>query len=124
MSPAAGVNPIIAGLACRCPNCGRGPLFSGFLKVARGCPACGRDFSRMGQSGDGPAVFIILIVGFLCCFGALFTDLSMHPPIWVTLILWVPLAGLLSVALIRPLKGVMVALQFHNKASEARRGGV
>ena len=119
----AGVNPIVAGLACRCPNCGRMPLFAGFLKLARGCPACGQDFSRF-QSGDGPAVFIILIVGFVCCFGALFTDLSMHPPIWATLLVWMPVAGIASVALIRPLKGLMVSLQFHNKASEARRGGV
>ncbi len=124
MTGRPGVNPFLVGLACRCPRCGRGPLFSGFLKVARGCPACGQDFSRAGESGDGPAVFIILIVGFLCCFGALFTDLSVHPPIWMTLIVWVPLAGLLSVLLIRPLKGVMVALQFHNRASEARRGGL
>ncbi len=70
----AGVNPVFAGLACRCPNCGRSPLFAGFLKLARGCPACGQDFSRF-QSGDGPAVFVILIVGFLCCFAALFSDL-------------------------------------------------
>ena len=119
----AGVNPVVAGLACRCPNCGRSPLFAGFLKLARGCPACGQDFSRF-QSGDGPAVFIILIVGFLCCFGALFTDLSLHPPIWVTLLFWMPVAGIASVALIRPLKGLMISLQFHNKASEARRGGI
>ena len=123
MTNVAGVNPILAGLACRCPNCGRSPLFTGFLKLARGCPACGQDYSRF-QSGDGPAVFIILIVGFVCCFGALFADLSMHPPIWVTLLFWMPVAGIASVALIRPLKGVMVALQFHNKASKARRGGV
>ena len=119
----AGVNPFLAGIACCCPNCGRGPLFSGFLKIARGCPACGESFDR-ADSGDGPAVFIILIVGVVCCFGALYTDLSAHPPIAVTLAIWVPLAGLLSVALMRPLKGVMVALQFYNHASEARRGGI
>ena len=76
------------------------------------------------ESGDGAAVFIVLIVGFICCFGALLTDLSLQPPIWATLLFWMPVAGVASVALIRPLKGVMVALQFHNKASEARRGGV
>ena len=119
----AGLNPVVAGLACRCPGCGRSPLFAGFLRLARGCPACGQDFSRL-QSGDGPAVFIILIVGFLCCFGALFTDLFLHPPIWATLLFWMPVAGIASVALIRPLKGLMVSLQFHNKASEARRGGL
>ncbi len=119
----AGVNPFLAGIACRCPVCGRGPLFDGFLKLATACVACGQDFAR-ADSGDGPAVFIILIVGFLACFGALLTDLSLHPPIWVTMIIWLPVAGLASVGLIRPLKGVMVALQFHNHASEAGRGGV
>ena len=119
----AGVNPFVAGIACRCPVCGRGPMFDGFLKLAPACSACGQDFSRL-ESGDGPAVFIILIVGFLCCFGALFTDLALHPPIWVTLIVWLPLAGVASVALLRPLKGVMVALQVQNHASEAGRGGV
>jgi uncharacterized protein (DUF983 family) len=117
----AGVNPFLAGLACRCPECGRGPLFAGFLKLAPACSACGFDFSR-ADSGDGPAVFIILIVGFVACFGALFTDLSLRPPIWLTLAIWMPLAGALSLALLRPFKGVMVALQFHNRASEARRG--
>lgn len=117
----AGVNPILAGIACRCPHCGRGPLFSGFLRLARGCPMCGESFER-ADSGDGPAVFIILIVGFVCCFGALATDLSAHPPIAVTLAIWLPLAAVLSLALMRPLKGVMIALQFHNRAAEARHG--
>ncbi|MGC1301060.1 MAG: DUF983 domain-containing protein [Caulobacteraceae bacterium] len=96
-------------------------MFAGFLKLAPVCSACGLDLSR-AESGDGPAVFIILIVGFLACFGALFTDLSMRPPIWLTLAIWMPLAGAMSLALLRPFKGVMVALQIHNRASEARNG--
>ena len=119
----AGVNPFLAGIACRCPSCGRGPLYSGVLRVARGCPACGESFDR-ADSGDGPAVFIILVVGFVCCFGALLTDLALHPPLAFTLGAWVPLAGVLSIFLIRPFKGVLVAVQFHHRAAEARRGGV
>lgn len=96
-------------------------MFAGYLKLAETCAACGFDFRR-ADSGDGPAVFIILIVGFVACFGALFTDLSLHPPIWLTLLIWMPLAALLALGLLRPFKGVMVALQFHNRASEARHG--
>ena len=123
MIPAEGVNPFLAGLCGRCAICGRGPLFDGFLKVAPGCAACGADFA-FADSGDGPAVFIILIVGFLACFGMLFSDLALHLPIWLTLLIWLPVAGAASVGLMRPLKGLMVAAQFHNNASEARRGGL
>lgn len=117
----AQVNPIVAGLTCRCPNCGEGALFEGFLKVSPRCEACGMDLSR-ADSGDGPAVFIVLIVGMIACFGALVTEVAFHPPIWVHLVLWLPLSGVLSLALMRPLKGVMITLQFHHKASEAGHG--
>ena len=113
-----GVNPVAAGLACRCPNCGEGDLFSGFLTVTDRCDACGLDL-RAADSGDGPAVFIILIVGCLVGFGALISEVAFHPPVWVHLIVWLPLTLILCLALLRPFKGVMLAMQFHNKASEA-----
>lgn len=112
------VNPFLAGIACRCPNCGEGNLFEGFLKVAPQCEACGFDL-RKADSGDGPAVFIILIVGCIVGFGALITEVAAHPPVWVHMVLWLPLTLILCLALLRPFKGVMIALQFHNKASEA-----
>jgi uncharacterized protein (DUF983 family) len=115
------VNPIVAGVACRCPNCGEGPLFSGFLKVADRCEACGFDLKK-ADSGDGPAVFVILFVGFLVCFAMLFSEIAFHPPIWVHLVLWLPLGAILCLLLLRPFKGVLIALQFHHKAEEARRG--
>jgi uncharacterized protein (DUF983 family) len=117
----ASVNPIVAGLACRCPNCGEGALFDGYLTVSPRCEACGQDL-RAADSGDGPAVFIVLIVGVVVCFGALITEVTIHPPIWVHLIIWLPLTAILTLALLRPFKGVMLALQFHHKASEARNG--
>jgi uncharacterized protein (DUF983 family) len=116
----AGVNPVLAGLACRCPNCGEGALFSGFLTVSKRCEACGLDLSA-ADSGDGPAVFIILIVGIIVCFGALITEITVHPPAWVHLAIWLPLTAILVLALVRPFKGVMLAMQFHHRASEARR---
>ena len=118
----AGVNPVVAGVLCRCPNCGEGPLFAGFLKVTPRCEACGYDLSA-ADSGDGPAVFIILVVGFIACFGILITEVSLQPPIWVLLVTWLPVAAVLMLVLIRPFKGVMLAMQFHHKASEHRSDG-
>ena len=112
-------NPLLAGFAGRCPNCGEGFLFEGFLKVAPECEACGADFAN-ADSGDGPAVFVILIAGFLVAFAALFTEFAWRPPIWLHLILWLPATLILSLGLMRPFKGVMLAAQFMNKASEAR----
>jgi len=116
-------NPFVAGLACRCPNCGRGRLFEGFLRVAERCEACGFDL-RAADSGDGPAVFIILIVGFVACFGMLFTEIAYRPPIWVELSVWPLVGAVLCLALLRPAKGLMLAMQFHNRASEAGGGDV
>ena len=112
-------NPVLAGLACRCPNCGEGPLFDGFLKVSDRCEACGFDLGA-ADSGDGPAVFIILIVGAIVGFGALVTEVMVHPPVWVHMVIWLPLTCVLVLALLRPFKGVMLAMQFHHRASEAR----
>jgi uncharacterized protein (DUF983 family) len=117
----AGVNPIAAGLACRCPNCGEGPLFEGYLKVSARCEACGFDL-RKADSGDGPVVFIVLVVGAIVCFAALLVEVAFSPPIWLHLVLWLPLTAILTLVLMRPFKGVMLALQFHHKASEARHG--
>ena len=114
-------NPLLAGLSGRCPNCGEGFLFEGFLKVAPTCEACGYDFSK-ADSGDGPAVFVILIAGFVVAVGALFTEFALHPPVWVHLVVWLPATLILSLGLMRPLKGAMLAAQFMNKASEHRHG--
>jgi uncharacterized protein (DUF983 family) len=113
------VNPVAAGLSCRCPNCGEGHLFEGYLRVSRRCEACGLDLSA-ADSGDGPAVFIVLIVGMVVCFAALITEVVFHPPVWLHLIIWLPVTAIMVLALIRPFKGVMLAMQFHHRASEAR----
>lgn len=95
-------------------------MFDGFLKVAPACEACGYNLAA-ADSGDGPAVFVIMIAGFLVAFAALFTEFTFHPPIWVHLLLWLPATLIFTIGLLRPLKGVMLAAQFMNKASEARR---
>ena len=120
MTQKTGAAPFLAGASGRCPNCGEGALFAGFLRVAPRCDRCGFDFSKV-DSGDGPAVFVIFIAGFIAAFGVLFTEIAWRPPIWVHLVVWLPLAAGLCLALLRPMKGLMIAAQFANKASEHRR---
>lgn len=113
-------NPFLWGAIGRCPNCGQGPLFSGFLALTPECSSCGHALGR-SDSGDGPAVFVIILAGFPVVFAALFTEVAFHPPLWVHLVLWLPLIVILSLALLRPLKGLMVAAQIRNRAAEHRR---
>lgn len=111
------LSPIRTGIACRCPRCGQGRLFDGFLTLTPRCRACGLDNSIF-DPGDGPAVFIILVAGFVVVAGALITEIAWQPPIWVHLILWLPLGLVLPLLLLRPFKGVLIALQFRHKAQE------
>lgn len=120
MTPRTGVNPFLAGARSRCPNCGQGALFAGFLSVRPQCAECGFDLAK-ADSGDGPSVFVIMIVGFIVVFAALFTEIAVRPPIWLHLVLWLPLAGGLCLALLRPAKGLMIAAQFRNKAAQHAR---
>ena len=115
----ARIDPIRAGLLCRCPNCGKGALFSGFLKVVERCAVCGFDFARL-NTGDGAAIFIMQIAGGLVVFGALFVQVAYNPPIWAMLIVALPLVVGLSLGLMRPGKGAMIALQMRNRAGQAR----
>ncbi|RYE44106.1 MAG: DUF983 domain-containing protein [Hyphomicrobiales bacterium] len=115
-------SPFATGLACRCPRCGEGPLFSGFLKPVSRCESCGEDLS-FAAATEGPAVFIILIVGFVIVGAAAAVEGLFHPPPFVHLLLWLPSTVILSLLLLRPLKATMVALQYHNRAGEGRLDG-
>jgi uncharacterized protein (DUF983 family) len=110
----ARIDPIRAGLLCRCPHCGRGKLFAGFLKVVDRCAVCGFDFTRL-NTGDGAAVFIMQIAGAPVVFSALFVEIAYRPPIWLHLAVWPLLTVVLALGLMRPGKGVMVALQMRNR---------
>ncbi len=114
------VNPFLAGALSRCPCCGRGPLFTGFLTVVSRCGACGLDLA-VADSGDGPAVFLIMVVGFIVVFAALAVEIAFHPSLWLHLALWPALAVGLCFALLRPAKGLMLAAQVHNQASQHQR---
>jgi len=110
---------LAAGLAGRCPACGRGKLFSGYLTLAPRCNVCGLDYS-FAEAGDGPAVFVILITGFIVVGAALFVEMAYAPPYWLHALIWGPLAILLPLLLLRSFKGVLVALQYKHKAEEGR----
>ena len=84
------VSPLIAGLTCRCPRCGRGKLFEGFLSLPQCCSVCGLDYSFI-DAGDGPAVFIMFFAGFVVVGAALIVEALYQPPFWVHALLWVPL---------------------------------
>ncbi len=111
----------LSGLLGRCPRCGAGALFEGFLTVRAACPRCGADL-RAAESGDGPVVIILLLVGAIGCGGLLYSELALHSPIWLQLLIWIPVTGGLAVLALRPLKGVMIALQLGFNASEAKSG--
>ena len=108
-------SPIAAGLACRCPRCGKGKLFQGFLALRPSCEACGLDYA-FADAGDGPAVFVILIIGFVVVGFALWLEVAYSPPLWLHFILWVPLALVLCLTALRLIKGVLITLQYRNKA--------
>jgi uncharacterized protein (DUF983 family) len=112
-------SPFVAGLKCRCPRCGDGRLFAGFLELAPRCGKCGLDYD-FADAGDGPAVFVILIAGFLVVGLAVVVEFIWRPPYWLHAILWIPLVLAVTLGLLRPLKGLLVALQFHHKAAEGR----
>ena len=116
------VSPLAAGLGCKCPRCGRGRLYAGLLKVADKCEVCGLDLAKQ-DSGDGPAVFVILILGFIVVGLALWVELAYEPPFWVHALLWPPLILITCLAPLRPVKGLLIALQYHHKAEEGRLVG-
>ncbi len=113
------ISAFTTGLAGRCPRCGDGKLFSGFLTVAPRCDVCGLDYS-FADSGDGPAVFVTLIGGFLVLGIALAIDMTYEPPLWVYLVFFLPLAVLVCLGILRPAKSLLIALQYQNKAAPGR----
>jgi uncharacterized protein (DUF983 family) len=123
MSPEQRVYPSISaistGLAGRCPRCGDGHIFQGFLTVAPKCQVCGLDFG-FADSGDGPAVFVTLIAGFVVLGSALIIDMTYEPPIWVFMVIFIPLTLVVCLGMLRPLKGVLIALQYKNDAAPGR----
>lgn len=110
---------IATGLAGCCPRCAEGALFTGFLTPVSTCESCGLDLG-FADSGDGPAIFIIFVVGFIVVSLALVVDVIFSPSMLVHMALWIPLTVILAIALMRPFKGIMIALQYRHDAGEGR----
>jgi len=108
---------LLSGMAGRCPRCGEGPLFDGYLTVSPNCTVCGLGFSGH-DAGDGPAVFAIFILGFAVVGLAIVFEWLVGPPLWVHALIWtvVTLGG--TLALLRPLKGLTIAAQYRYRSVE------
>jgi len=102
-----------AALLCRCPRCGEGRIFSGLLTVHGTCPACGLDLSSE-DAGDGPAVFVMFPLGALVVGVGAWIEISYSPPIWVHLLVQIPLILIGALVLLRPLKAGLIALQYRH----------
>ena len=119
MAEFAIVSPFSAGLRCRCPRCGEGALYEGLLTTVRErCATCGLDL-KAHDAGDGPAVFVILVLGFLVVAAALIVEVKFSPPLWVHALLWPGfiLAG--AIFMLRVFKATLIALQFRHRSSGA-----
>jgi len=113
--------PSATGMKGRCPRCGKGALFAGYLDLAPSCPVCGLDYA-FADAGDGAAWFVTLIAGTLAVSAVLWVELSWSPPYWVHALIAVPLAVGLPLLLLRPIKGWLIAQQYRTRAAEGRHG--
>jgi len=114
------VSLVRAALGCRCPRCGRGRLFTGLLNVRSECEVCGLDLSGQ-DAGDGPAVFVIFFLGLIVVGLAALVEIKFSPPIWLHLVLWTPFIIVGAIAMLRPLKAGLIALQYRHRLLVAPR---
>jgi uncharacterized protein (DUF983 family) len=110
---------VMRGLSCRCPRCGQGKLFAGFLGLRPQCEACQLDYTFI-DTGDGPAVFIIMLAGAIVVACALIVEVKYQPPFWLHAMLWLPLILATTLLPLRSMKSLLIALQFHHKAAPGR----
>src|SRR6201998_1234404 len=103
-------SPLLAGLMGRCPRCGRGKLFAGFLTLRPRCEVCGLDNTFI-DTGDGPAIFIIMLAGAIVVTCALIVEVKYQPPFWVHAALWLPLILVTTLLPLRSMKSLLIALQ-------------
>jgi len=112
---------LTVGLTATCPRCGKGALFKSGLVLRDKCSSCGLSYT-FADSGDGPAVFAIFILGGIILGGALLVEFKLNPPVWVHIVLWGLLTPLFAFFLLRVLKSTLIALQYKHKAEEGRLG--
>ncbi|QBX39014.1 DUF983 domain-containing protein [Brevundimonas sp. S30B] len=110
------LSPWSTGLRCRCPRCGKGPLLHRYLKIRDHCPECALDYS-FADPADGPAFFGMSIVGVIGMMAFMAFEFTVQPPIWVHMVVTLPLLALSCLAVLPPLKGWLVAEQYVHKAA-------
>lgn len=113
------ISPLTTGLTCKCPRCGKGKLFVNVLNMREVCSACGLDY-KFVDTGDGPAIFAIFILGFLSMGAAMIAEFKFGVPWWGHVILLGVIMPLFALFLLRFLKATLIALQYKNKAEEGR----
>ena len=120
MAQAAAAQSIVkVGIQGRCPRCGQGRLFAGFLKLAPRCNVCGLDYS-FADPADGPAFFVMMTMAFPVTAFGIWVELAYEPPLWVHFVTTLPMLLLACIPILRPIKGILVASQYINKAEEGR----
>ena len=123
IAPNAVQSPIAVAVKSRCPRCGKGRLFSGFLTVAPSCDVCGLDYS-FADPADGPAFFVMMTVAFPITALGIWIELTYDPPLWVHAVTTLPVLLVGCILPLRFFKGWMVASQYIHKAEEGRFAGV
>lgn len=111
--------PALVALKGLCPRCGAPTLFDGLIRFAPRCRACQLDFDAFNL-GDGPAAFLILIVGALVTGLAIWLELAAEPPFWLHLLIWPPLTLITVLGSLRAAKGALLMLEYRNAAREGR----
>jgi uncharacterized protein (DUF983 family) len=109
----------LRGLFCKCPRCGNGKLFAGFLALRPRCEVCGLDYTFI-DTGDGPAIFIIMLAGAIVVACALIVEVKYQPPFWLHAVLWLPLIAATTLLPLRSMKALLIALQYHHRAAPGR----
>lgn len=109
--------PQHTGLVGKCPRCGRGPLFAGFLRLAPSCTVCGLDYD-FADPADGPAFFVITFACVPVVLFSVWLEVAIGAPYWLNALLTLPLLVLFCVLPLRPLKGLLIAQQFVHSARE------
>ena len=119
---AAPPSPQQVAIGGLCPRCGSKTLFAGLTRFADRCRVCGLDLSSFNV-GDGPAAFLTLILGAIIVALAIALELTAHPPLWLHMLIWIPVTAASVVVSLRIAKGALVALEYRNAAREGRIAG-
>ena len=111
--------PLDVGLKGLCPRCGAPTLFAGMLRFADRCSACGLDISSFNV-GDGPAAFLTLILGTIVVIMAITVELTLSPPLWLHMLIWIPVTLAGTIGTLRLTKGALLAAEYRNAAREGK----